>query len=232
MHITILGTRGEIEASAPWHSRHSGLLINDDLMLDLGEREFLKHQPNHILITHLHPDHAFFVRRGETTDIDIPIYAPESYRDHGVTVRKLTSRTHLGHYDIQPIPTIHSAKVDSRAYLITRGRKRLLYTADLVWIKKWYHRYFKDLDLIITEASFIRSDGMIRRHKGTGQPFGHAGIPRLIKLFSDYCRHIILMHFGAWFYKDSRAARRKVSHLARKHDVTIDIAYDGMQFDI
>ena len=62
MKITILGTRGEIEPTAPYHARHSGLLVDDTLMFDLGEQEFLAYKPSYIFITHLHPDHAYFVR--------------------------------------------------------------------------------------------------------------------------------------------------------------------------
>jgi ribonuclease BN (tRNA processing enzyme) len=227
--ITILGTRGEIEASAPYHSRHSGVLINEDLLLDLGEPEFLEYHPRWILLTHLHPDHAFFVRRHHQTTIDTPIYAPEPYHASGATVRKLIRRTTLGRYHIRPIPTIHSHKVQSQAYLITTGRKRILYTADLVWIKKWYDRYLDDLDLVITEASFIRSGGMIRRHKETDQPYGHSGLPRLIKRFAPFTNHFVLMHYGSWFYRDSRAARRLVGQIAREHNVDIDVGYDKME---
>jgi ribonuclease BN (tRNA processing enzyme) len=232
MNIRILGTRGEIPASAPYHSRHSGILINGDLLLDLGERAYLDYKPNWILITHLHPDHAFFVRRSERAEIDKPMYAPESYRDSGIEVKTLSSRAQIGRYDIRPIPSIHSHKVKSQAYLVSTGNKRLLYTADLVWIKKWYHRSFKNLDLVITEASFMRKPGMIRRHKDTGEPYGHAGIPRLIKLFSEFCDHIVLVHYGSWFYRDSRTAHRKVGQLAKEHDAKVDMGYDGMRIDL
>ena len=87
MRITILGTRGEIEQTAPYHSRHSGILIDGALMVDLGEREFLDLAPQAVLITHLHPDHAYFVRAGEERPpAGVPIFAPEGYKDYGVTV--------------------------------------------------------------------------------------------------------------------------------------------------
>ncbi|MBA3238189.1 MAG: hypothetical protein H0T62_07585 [Parachlamydiaceae bacterium] len=68
MHLKVLGTRGEIEQSAPRHRKHSGLLINDELLLDLGEKSYLKYCPRWILLTHLHPDHAYFVRHGLEED--------------------------------------------------------------------------------------------------------------------------------------------------------------------
>ena len=81
MKIKILGTRGEIEASALYHSRHSGVLIDKKILLDIGEEEFLKYKPKYILITHLHPDHAFFVREPEKrAKIRIPIYTPKDLK--------------------------------------------------------------------------------------------------------------------------------------------------------
>ena len=78
--MTILGTRGEIEASAPYHARHSGILIDDTLLFDLGEKEFLDYNPSYIFITHLHPDHAYFVRSGTSIpETNAIIYAPENY---------------------------------------------------------------------------------------------------------------------------------------------------------
>lgn len=232
MKIKILGTRGEIDASAPYHARHSGVLIDRRLMLDLGEREFLKYKPKWILFTHLHPDHAFFVRQPAAEQIDIPMFAPESYRDDGIDVRKINSGSRIGSYDIRPVPTIHSHRVKSQGYIVANGDGRILYTGDMVWINNWYNRYFKKLDLVITEASFIRKDGMIRRHKDSGRLYGHAGVPRLVNHFSRFCGHIVLMHYGSWFYRDNEQAHRKVNRLAREHNVRIDVGYDGMELEI
>jgi hypothetical protein len=41
MQVAILGTRDEVDRSVPCHSRHSGVLIDGILLLDIGEREYL-----------------------------------------------------------------------------------------------------------------------------------------------------------------------------------------------
>jgi len=232
MKIKILGTRGKLEASAPYHSLHSGLLVNNDLLLDLGEKEFLDYNPTHIFFTHLHSDHAFFVQPGQSVRIDIPMSAPETYRAPGIAIKKLTSHTKIGRYDIRPIPTVHSHELPSQAYLISGGGKRFLYTGDMLWIKKWYHRYFRDINLVITEASTIDPAGLIRRHEETGRSYGHAGIPRLVKLFSQFCGHLVLVHYGSWFYNDSRRAHRMIKDISRKNNVRLDAGYDNMELEI
>jgi hypothetical protein len=49
--ITILGTRGNIESAARRYSRHSGILVDRLILLDAGEREYLKLHPRYVFIT-------------------------------------------------------------------------------------------------------------------------------------------------------------------------------------
>ncbi len=229
MKIKILGTRGEIEESARFHSKKSGVLLDKKILLDFGEKEFLKHKPKYILITHLHPDHAYFVRNNEKPKIKIPIYAPEKYDDLNIHI--INKKFEIEDYKITPIPTIHSIKVKSNAYLIEHKNKKILYTGDMIWIEKKYHHLLKNLNLIITESSYKRKGGMVRRSKA-GQIFGHTGIPNLINLFKDYTDKIIFMHFGAWFYKDIRKSKDFFKKLSQENNLEIIVGYDGLEIKI
>jgi len=60
MNIKILGTRANIKTQQPLHGKHTGILCDHKIMLDVGEKEFQSEKPAVIFITHLHPDHAFF----------------------------------------------------------------------------------------------------------------------------------------------------------------------------
>jgi ribonuclease BN (tRNA processing enzyme) len=233
MKIKVLGTRGEIKASSPYHSKHSGILIDEVLQLDLGEREFLKSHPRWVLITHLHPDHAFFVR---DPLISIPknrtqIYAPEKFSGK-LEIKALNKAIHLGDYKITPIPTHHSHRVVSQAYIIEKNKNKILYTGDMIWIDKKYHRFLKGIKLIITEASFIHKGGFIKKHPQSGKLYGHNGVPDLIRLFSPFTSHLLLVHFGTWFYENMRQSRRLIKQLGRESQVQIDIGYDGMELGI
>jgi ribonuclease BN (tRNA processing enzyme) len=216
MKIKVLGTRGEIEESAPYHSKKSGVLIDNKLLLDCGDIRFLDYNPNYILITHLHPDHAFFILNKEVL-IDIPLYAPETFEDF--TIQITNKPFTINGYLITPIPTIHSLKVQSNAYLIEHKNKRILYTGDMIWIDKKYRHLFGDLDIVITEASFMRTGGMVRRQKESGKIYGHTGVPNLINLFKPYTDTILFIHFGAWFYKDIKQARKKFKSLGSVNQI-------------
>ncbi len=228
MKIKILGTRGEIEESAPYHSKKSGVLVDNTFLLDLGDKRFLKEKPEYILITHLHPDHAYFVRHHKQPDTDIPIYAPEQYDK--VKIHITNKPFQLDRYKITPIPTIHSLNVKSNAYLIEHDKKRLLYTGDMIWIEKKYHHKLKNLDMVITEARFITQRGLIRQKNDC--MYGHTGVPNLISLFKNFTDKIVLIHFGSWFYKDIPKAQTTLKKLGKENEVEIIVGYDGMKIDI
>lgn len=229
MKIKVLGTRGEIKESAPRHSRHSGLLVDGRLLFDLGEKEFLDSRPWGVFITHLHPDHAFFVRR--PARLGVPVYAPET-RASAPEVQAFPGEMAFRGYSIRAIPTHHSLKVESTAYLVEKGRRRLLYTGDLFWINKEYHPLLGGIDLVVTEASFLRKGGMIRRDRTSGMAYGHAGVPNLIELFGKFTKNILFTHFGAWFYEDARKSRRMLAALGKQNGIAVRAGYDGFELDL
>ncbi|HMA83547.1 MAG TPA: MBL fold metallo-hydrolase [Candidatus Thermoplasmatota archaeon] len=233
MQIKILGTRGEIKPSIQYHSHHSGVLLDGKILFDIGEKEFLNYHPTHIFITHLHPDHAYFVRKNHNNNFDfqIPVYAPEPYNTRA-EIKIISKKLKIKSYDIIPIPTHHSKKVESVAYLIQQKNQRILYTGDLIWINKEHHHLLNDLDLVITEASFIQKNGMVRRDKNTGQLYGHAGIPKLINLFKKFSSSILFTHFGEWFYENIPHARKQLYNLGKKHKVNVIVGYDGLKLDV
>jgi len=220
MHIKFLGTRGEVDSSAPMHKKHSGILI-DGILFDVGEKEFLDLKPKEIFCTHLHPDHAFWI--GTKEEPPPHFFYPENI--------KLLEPMKVGDIKVTPIPTIHSKKVRSVAYLIEKDHLRVLYTGDLIWIKKKYQDLLKDLDLVITDGSFNRKGGMIRRDKKTGEVYGHAGIPNLADLFKKLnAKRIIVTHFGEWFLKDVEKGKEQIRGYS--DSIKVEPAFDGKEITL
>jgi glyoxylase-like metal-dependent hydrolase (beta-lactamase superfamily II) len=223
MRLKFLGTRGNILPAAPGYARHSGILVDARILLDLGEAAYLRYRPQHIFISHLHPDHAAFLRNEVVTDAEI--YVPEPARKMP-TARVVTRTVRCGPYRIVPVPTEHSRTVRSVGYVVERGRRRVFYSSDLVSIDRRYHRRLGRLDLVITEGSYLRRGGLVRTDPASGRPFGHTGIPNLIELFRPFTSRIVVTHFGSWFYKDIAAARRRIASLG--DGIRTSAARDGL----
>ena len=230
MNITFLGSRGEIEEKAPRHTKHSGILINGQILIDVGEPEYRDRKPGLILFTHLHPDHAYFVREKETFIADAPVYAPES-SELIPNLSIIEEPFSFSGYKIIPVPTIHSLKVKSTGYIIIYEQCKVMYTGDMAWIEKKYHHHFEGLDLVISDGSFLRKGGMIRRDKESGKIYGHTGIPDIIRMFADYTPEIAFTHFGKWFMDDVPLARKKLKEIT-PDKIKLVTAHDGKEIEV
>ncbi len=227
MRLEILGTRGNILPSAPKYARHSGVLVDGRILLDLGEAAYLRYRPQHIFITHLHPDHAAFMRTEMVTGAEI--YLPEPTRKLPAA-RVMSRPVRTGSYRIVPVPTIHSTKVRSLGYVVEKGGRRVFFSSDLVAIQRQYQRRLRRLDLVITEGSYMRRGGLVRIDPASGRPFGHTGIPNLIEFFRSFTSRIVITHFGSWFYKDIPASIQQIASLG--NGVRASAARDGLVIHI
>jgi len=227
MILKILGTRGETKISCLGYARHSGILIDDAILCDIGDERYLKANPEIILITHFHPDHAFFISRKKQIH-GPPIYAPEKPEFFpGVNVVLAPFKQDV--YRITPVPVVHSIKVKAQGYIIEKNQKRIFYTGDMVEIHQAY-RDLPKMDMVITEASFLRKGGLVRK-TAAGDKYGHAGVKDLVSFFKSFTTRIVFTHFGTWFLKDPPNGIKKIKALETA-DLTIDVASDGKIFRI
>lgn len=227
MKIKILGTRAKIEASAPNHENHTGFLIDDKILIDVGEREYMDYKPEAIIFTHFHPDHAYFRYDKEIFSPRIALFGPEELE----LIPKLeivSGEFSINGYKFTSIPVIHALKLKSLGYIIQKGQKRIFITGDVAWIEKVNLKNLPKVDLIITEATFINKGGRINRKKD--RIFGHTGVPDLIRLLSPLTSKIAFMHYGEWFFEDVEEAPRKIKAL--EEDVELIPTHDGMEINI
>lgn len=229
MEIKILGTRAQVKAKTPQHALHTGILIDKKILIDLGEEEFLSENPQYIFLTHLHPDHAYFEFSGKIFNQDTPaiVFAPEPHKKvEKIIVIDENAEFTLNGYKILPIPVIHSLKVKSLGYIIKKNGKRIFFSGDVAWIKKQPHAKLGKLDLVITEGSYKRKGGMIRRDKKSGKIFGHTGLPDLVKMFKPHTGHIVIVHLGTWFLKDPVKGAEIIRNYGDEN-LRVEASYDG-----
>lgn len=205
---------------------HSGVLVNE-VLFDLGERCFLERGPEAVFLTHLHADHAFFTEE-EVAPLQVPTFAPQRWEGHP-EVQVIRSSREAGGLTVTAVPTVHSISYRSNAYLIDDGVSRIMYTGDLVSVQRRYRDRLPEMDLVITDGSFIREGGLVRRD-GRGRPHGHAGIPNLVRFFSPLAPRIVFTHFGSWFFHDVDGSVRRIEALSGASSV--EAAHDGMAIEL
>lgn len=228
MKIKVLGTRAKIKPSAEGYQNFSGYLIDDKILLDVGEEAFLKEKHEAIIFTHFHPDHAYFEFDQSVFTPQIPHYGPEG--NPLLPQQEIISAPFkIGEYTITPFPVIHALKLKSLAYLIEKGNKKVFFTGDVAWIEKAARSQLPKVDLVITEATFIKKGGRINRKDN--QIYGHTGVPDLIRIFKPHTNHIVFSHFGEWFFEDIPKALNTLKTF-ETDQLKITPAYDGMEIRI
>ncbi|MGY5850182.1 MBL fold metallo-hydrolase [Salegentibacter sp. F14] len=228
MEIEILGCRAKIKASAPKYENHSGILIDGKLLIDLGQEEFLNRNPEAILFTHFHPDHAYFVFKEQSFCSDIPHYGPQP---HPLlpNLQLITSGKELSGLRITTVPVLHAKNLKSFGYLLEKQGKRVFITGDVAWIEKAELSKIGQVDLVITEATLIQKGGRINRSGDT--IYGHTGIPDLVRILSPLSSKLVFTHYGDWFYRDIEEAKEKL-HALEPQGTKIIPAFDGFKIKV
>lgn len=211
MKIEFLGTRGKIKPSAPRYENHTGILIDDQLLFDVGEPEFLELPHQLIFFTHYHPDHAFFISAEVPFEVSTPHYGPEVH-PMLPDVIIFDSELKWGEYRITSFPVIHARNLRSLGYVVESNGKRVMLTGDVAWIEKGVIDKLPLMDLVCTEATFINKGGRINRKDG--KIYGHTGVPDLIRILSRVTNRIAFAHYGEWFFSSYPKGPQMIKELA------------------
>lgn len=211
MKLEFLGTKGKVKPSEPGYQKHTGILIDDRLLFDVGEAEHLQVPHQIVLFTHYHPDHAYFVADNQVFQVDTPHFGPEPHPlMPGVEI--IGAELHWKDYYISTFPVIHALNLQSVGYVIEKEGRRIMITGDVAWIEKAVLDKIPSVDFVCTEATFIKKGGRINR--SGGKIFGHTGIPDLIRILSPLTQRIAFAHYGKWFFSVYPSGPQMIKELA------------------
>ena len=232
MRVVFVGTG----AGASFGSKRvrSSIYIKSDegvsVLLDLGTGANFKLEDLNLLdfsaifITHLHIDHVsgifeHLVQRKVLRMSDIPIYSPpgfskllSSYKETGNNISAIVYENKLpsakiGDLEIYSVEACHS--IYAVSYIVTDGKKKIIYTGDTLEPCEPILKESKDADLIIHEGTCI---------EGCEQ-YGHTSISKLINIFSN--RKLIITHIPSQIEDEIKRAAK-----------VFNLAFDGMSVDI
>jgi len=143
MHLTFLGTRGEIGARTRRHQMHTSLLVSHrgaNVIIDCGLDWLGKLKgvsASAIVLTHAHPDHAWGLKRGAPC----PVYAPEKmWREllhYPIKERrsiKDRTPTKICGITFEAFSVEHSIFSSAVGYRVSTGRTYIFYAPDLIFI--------------------------------------------------------------------------------------------------
>lgn len=238
MQITFLGTRGYIDAKTRRHFRHTATLISyrgKQIMIDCGQ-DWLKKlwsiNPDAIVITHAHPDHAWGLKNGSPCSVYATKASWKLMANYPIENRHvMLPRKKIKIYGVtfETFPVIHSLPAPGVGYRISAGKKSIFVVHDLISIND-RSSALKNVSLYIGDgASIVRP--MVRR-KGK-KLFGHTTIrAQLGWCQKDEVPLMIVTHCGSQIVEGGVKATRKIKELARERGVEVKIAYDGMEIKI
>src|SRR5207249_9428090 len=143
MKLTFLGTRGEVEARTRRHRMHTSLVVSyrgADVMIDCGLDwlgKLKRVDPNAIVLTHAHPDHAWALKRGAPC----PVYAPQKtwqeLQLYPIKDRHLIeerTRTKICGITFEAFPLEHSILSQEVGYRVIARSNCIYYEQTLIFI--------------------------------------------------------------------------------------------------
>jgi len=239
MKLKFLGTKGYIKIKSKKHKNHTSLMIlhnNKKVMIDCGEtflKKIKKINPDHIILTHAHPDHAFGLKNGVNcfvwaTDITFELLKDFPIEKKYKKTIKIGKKNKIENITFEAFKVLHSVKAPAVGYKISYRKKSFFYVPDVLWIEN-RKQAFKNIQFYIGDGATIQRN-MVRKDKKSGELFGHANVrQQLTWCQKENVNTMIITHLGSDIVKDEKKAKKLIAELAKKRNINTTLAYDGMQ---
>jgi phosphoribosyl 1,2-cyclic phosphodiesterase len=236
MKLTFLGTRGEIEARTRRHRMHTALLVShrrSRVMIDCGLDwlgKLRRLNPDAIVLTHAHPDHAWGLEQGAPCPVFAPAKTWQTLKNCPINDRRLIDErapTEIYGIIFEAFPVEHSLLAPAVGYRVSAGRALIFYAPDLIFIED-RAAALKGVRIYIGDgATFTRS--FIRRRGD--RLIGHASIAtQLGWCVKEGVGRAIVTHCGSEIViGDKRKIDKKLCDIAAERCIEARIAHDGMK---
>lgn len=219
------------------HYMHTATLIcykGKCVMIDCGLDwldKINKVNPDAIILTHAHPDHAWGLKNGAPC----PVYATrESWRVKEIKkfhikekiIIPIQKKIDIYGITFEAFTQKHSLLCPGVGYRITAGKVTIYHSGDVISINK-RHAALKNVKLYIGDGATI-THPLVRRKND--KIFGHTTIrAQLGWCQKEKVPRAVITHCGTEIVADkSGKAMAKVMQMAKERNVEVSIAYDGM----
>ena len=239
MKLTFLGTRGEIDAHTRRHRMHTSLLVScraANVMIDCGLDwlgKLKRVDPNAIVLTHAHPDHAWGLKRGAPC----PVYAPEKtwqeLQHYPIEERRLIKErtpTKICGITFEAFPVEHSILSPAVGYRVSAGRACIFYAPDLIFIHE-RSAALQGVQIYVGDGATVTQSFIRKRGKAL---IGHSPVrTQLTWCQKEGVPRAIITHCGSEIVTgDEREIAAKLRGIGTERGVEVRIAYDGMKLTL
>jgi phosphoribosyl 1,2-cyclic phosphodiesterase len=187
-------------------------------------------EPQAIVVTHAHPDHAWGLKDGAPC----PVYAtPDAWEDldsFPIQRRKVIRArdpTEISGIVFEPFPVLHSTRAPTVGYRIRAGAVTIFCVPDVAWIV--------DREEALSGCKVYVGDGATIRQSMVRKPdetiIGHVPIrTQLTWCEKEGVPRAVFTHCGSEIVEgDERVLGAEIRDIAEERGVQVEIAHDGME---